>query len=315
MQWIDLIEMAKSGVVENISDTTNDFFKLYPLKLYVSSIQTNVSKMIACMQGTYTFTTTASTELYDTPADFVKLQAARYNDKCFLTETTKKPWVAPDTNSKPYSIFVQGNSLGLFPIPSESDVEVDLWYWKRTSPYALRLKDLSYTDVTEISIGIEESVLTFVITGGVAADTYTFDLTAEANDTIAELITAINAESGLKDCVKATKCNSLLGTDLSTTLEEFDASSMFGKNVCIFKEPEIPEEMQTSLLLPAMLSKLKIDDREAKIAAMYNSQYKEAFAEEYIRYKERFSGSRNMIIGKGQINIANKISDTTWVTV
>ena len=302
MRWTDILEVCESGVIEEISDTATDFFRLYSTKLYAASIQTHVSRMIGCLEGYTTFNTTASTEFYTLPVDFVKMKALRYQDLYYLTESTKKPMLTPSsTTANPLSFFVQGSQVGLWPKPSTSSETIYEWYWRLAAPYAIRIKQTAASTATALGVKNIANSMVFTLTVGGVTTTYTFDLTAAANDTLAELIIAVNATATLKTHVLMSLGTSQVGTAASTGLEMIGTTSTYvsllNQDRCFFMDPEIPEEMQMAILYPAIMYHLKMNDREGKLATTYYQQMQAAINEYYVRWKERYKGTGNLVIG------------------
>ena len=79
------------------------------------------------------------------------------------------------------------------------------------------------SSATAATAKVESDVLTLVVTGGSNAGTYTKDLTSAANDTLTELVTAVNDLN--KGFVARLVGNS---TAASTSIAPFDSTSVFG---------------------------------------------------------------------------------------
>lgn len=135
------------GLVENMcSDvTTNEgFFKPDNIRLIGSGIQQQIAQKSLCLEGSYTFSTAASTEEYNLPADFFRVQPNDYgepNIRCgtyLLTEFSHKQLDTTDRTGQPRNYYIRNKKIGLYPIPTSTQT-VTLYYYRTPPGWAFQL--------------------------------------------------------------------------------------------------------------------------------------------------------------------------------
>lgn len=301
MLWNDLIDLASDGVVEDISDDSNDFFRKTKLKLWAAAMQTQAACSICCLESSVNITLSAGVAMCALPNDFIKAQGVKFGTQYFLKETWKRPNIATTNTASPCYFWIEGDNIGFYPTPDAAGT-VTLYYWRKPPQYAMVAINDDHTSAT-VAVGLVNgaAAISFVTVGGTAAGTTTFAF--NTYPTMGEMKDAIIAAN---IGVTITLNEGVNETDIIHTLEYITAQDFTSTDLQLFNNPELPHEMQVPVLLHAMLFKLKANDREVQLAAMYKNMIDEAIKEYTYKYKERYSGTGFLTVGDNEptVNVA-----------
>jgi hypothetical protein len=321
MIWNDLVDLCSDGVIEPIADSSSSFFQKSPLVMYGANIQMTASRYIENLEAYYSFNTVVGQQEYSLPKDFIKSKNCKYSNTHYLIENWKMPEDAANPNGTPIYFYIRSNYIGFYPVPNAVKTIV-LWYKRFAPPFAFRVTDtLASTRTSSVAYWNYLNTAFIIHTvGGVGAGTYTY--TAANYPTVVQLVAAINAATATNKCVAtqgnqiadAHTINGTLGYASLQITEDAPMNLMTGTKT-FYTEPELPEEEHIPILYNAMMARLKMNDRELKVAQVYDATYRDALAQSKIHWKERTRGSANPKIGDVYDTYIVPRGANGWVTL
>ncbi len=137
-----------------------------------------------------------------------------------------------------------------------TEEDLYLWYFRQCPQYAMTIEHDAGTASTACTCQITKNAVVLVITTGANAGTYTYDFATYP--TIQTLYKKINqAGRGFTAYINDTCADGAS----SYLLEVLAATSIWGATIYLFNNPELPSEMQFSILREFMLGLAREQDR------------------------------------------------------
>lgn len=227
--------------------------------------QLEITDEADCLHDSVNITTVAAQERYTLPKNFKSVTELQISGQPLIWQAEKRENCSTMPTGTPREFYIRGNEIGFFPVPSAVQTIV-MKYIAEAPMYLFSIYHPGAAAITAATYTLTATKLDLIITGGATAGTYTITFADAGTDTVAEIVAAINAKTGVGSGFVAAQCDMVPDTQAMTSLDirtTIDCLPKLGENKpeWIMQRPVV-DSKAAGLLVDGIVLDFKFEDRE-----------------------------------------------------
>ena len=268
MLWEDLIVSLSEALGQDVKDKGR--FTPTRARLLMHEVQSDIAEYTKCVETSNINSITSGTKTYSLPTRCISVQYFDLSGYPPPVQIERIPVRATEITGVPTGYYIGGEQVTFDPTPN-INTNYTIAFFARPVEYAFRITHArGNNSSTAATFTTTSTTIALTITGGTDAGTDTINLALAATDTVAEVVSAINA---LGKGFTATAHPDAAA--LVFTTEGVDVRSgvdIEGINDYVFFRPRIPT-MARDLLVLGATERFKFKDREITYAQYQQGMY------------------------------------------